>query len=277
VSKPLSFLRRHAAPALALVVVTGGAATAVGVGVAAQSDSEDTARIYACVNKKNDAMRLATAGQSCSKGWKKISWNAVGPAGADGAVGAQGEAGPSGAPGAQGPRGLQGEPGPTGGPTGPVGPAGLPGPVGPTGPAGADGADGADGLGAADVLSYRYTTSAQDVQPDADFPLEWNGMDMGVASSQSEVYVFESGVYSIRFAVTSAGNKQIAVFVNGFDERPGGEFESGAGTVTGEMLVELDAMDSVSLRNTGLGVIELEGDGGSYDPVGALMTIQRVG
>jgi hypothetical protein len=134
-------------------------------------------------------------------------------------------------------------------------------------------------MGQSSVLSYRFTTSTVDVQPDAFFLLNWNGHDSGVAVEvdSSQVYVFESGTYSVRVAVTSAAAKQVSVWVNDIADAPGGTFSSGAGTLTGEMVLHLDAGDSLGLRNTGSGAVALTGPGGSYDPVGASMIIERVG
>ena len=134
-------------------------------------------------------------------------------------------------------------------------------------------------MGQASVLSYRYSTSSVDIQPDAFFLLNWNGYDAGVAVEvdSSQVYVFETGVYSVQVAVTSAAAKQVSVWVNDIADAPGGTFAAGAGTLTGEMVLHLDAGDSVGLRNTGSGAISLTGPGGSYDPIAASMIIERVG
>jgi hypothetical protein len=89
---------------------------------------------------------------SCEGNSRAVSWNQVGPPGAQGPQGPPGPQGPqgpqgqTGATGATGATGPQGQTGATGA-TGPQGPAGADGAVGPPGPAGADGAAGPAGPG----------------------------------------------------------------------------------------------------------------------------------
>ena len=57
------------------------------------------ATLTACVKKKNGEMRLRqgkAAKKKCPKGWKKVRWNTVGPAGQNGTNGTNGTAGPPG-------------------------------------------------------------------------------------------------------------------------------------------------------------------------------------
>jgi uncharacterized membrane protein len=74
-----------------LVLAAGG-----GYSLAASSSANT---IKACANKHSGALRLAKGGK-CKKGFKAVSWNKVGPAGANGANGAPG------APGAPGTNGA---------------------------------------------------------------------------------------------------------------------------------------------------------------------------
>jgi hypothetical protein len=104
-------LRTAAALAAALVVIVGIAAAA---GAAVGRGDGSVPTMSACINNDTHAMRFASVGEDCDKGWKKYTWNkqgvpgesgAAGPAGSDGAAGPQGPAGPT------GPRGATGQPG----------------------------------------------------------------------------------------------------------------------------------------------------------------------
>jgi Collagen triple helix repeat (20 copies) len=158
---------RNSAKIAALVAtaaLAGGAAvmaasasipSASGVITACYSDTVSSNRFYLIDTDK---------GQTCPKGYQKISFNQTGPQGPQGIPGSTGPAGPSGpsgpsgAPGPSGPSGppgADGSPGPTGspgpsgpsGPSGPAGPSGPEGPAGPSGPAGPTGPAGPSGGG----------------------------------------------------------------------------------------------------------------------------------
>jgi type VI secretion system secreted protein Hcp len=61
--------------------------------------SPEAQTINACLNDEGK-LRLVTAGTACKKGETPLSWNTVGPAGAQGAQGPAGPAGAQGPPGA---------------------------------------------------------------------------------------------------------------------------------------------------------------------------------
>jgi hypothetical protein len=121
----------------ALCLVSGGAAYA--------AISSSAGAINGCYQKSNGQLRVIDpATDSCRPSEVAISWNQVGPAGADGATGPAGATGSTGATGASG---ADGAPGPAGatGQTGASGATGLAGPTGATGPAGSGG-----------LLAYAY-------------------------------------------------------------------------------------------------------------------------
>ena len=67
--------------------------------------------ITACIKTVNGQLRVVSAAAQCLPSETAISWNAVGPQGAEGPqgpAGPQGIAGPQGAEGPQGPQGIQG-------------------------------------------------------------------------------------------------------------------------------------------------------------------------
>ena len=105
---------------------------------------------YACLTAGGTLNKITTDGNNqpnCTGNSTAVSWNQVGPPGAQGPQGPQGPAGPQGATGPQGPQGQTGATGPQGqkGDTGATGATGATGPQGPQGPAGADGAAGPAG------------------------------------------------------------------------------------------------------------------------------------
>lgn len=110
------------------------------------------ATIYACYQKSAGIVKLASGPGQCNNNSEiPISWNEVGPQGAQGPAGPQGVAGPQGPVGPMGLTGPIGVTGPQGakGDTGAAGPAGVAGPVGPAGapgPSGPVGAIGPQGL-----------------------------------------------------------------------------------------------------------------------------------
>jgi hypothetical protein len=87
----------------ALAVSTAALVLAAGGGAYAAASSGGT--ITVCIHKKGGALYQAT---KCSKGDKKLSWNAVGPQGATGATGPQGVSGVQGNTGSQGNPGQDG-------------------------------------------------------------------------------------------------------------------------------------------------------------------------
>ena len=105
--------RRLIATAVALVVIV------IGSGVRASIPDSATAVISGCYRTSNGALRVidAEAGETCSPSELPLTWNQVGPRGA------QGPEGPAGPEGPQGPAGPEGPQGPAG-PEGPQGPAG---------------------------------------------------------------------------------------------------------------------------------------------------------
>ena len=99
--------RRAAGVAVVAALATG----AVLAGNAVSGTSTSASTIHACVHKKSGAARIVTARKRCKRTERRVTWNRVGPAGADGVAGATGPAGPAGPAGAPGANGGQGEPG----------------------------------------------------------------------------------------------------------------------------------------------------------------------
>lgn len=122
------------------VFVTLGGGAIAAVSILPSSDG----KFYACVKKKDGAVRIVAKKQRCRRGEAKTSWNERGKAGPRGEQGVPGTRGEHGLPGTQGPRGEAGEQGPKGdaGAKGDLGPQGLPGPQGPQGEAGEQGPKG---------------------------------------------------------------------------------------------------------------------------------------
>jgi type VI secretion system Hcp family effector len=83
----------------AIAVGATGVATGLGVHAAAADTSSGGTTYYGCVGKALGAVRVVAAGTACATTEYPISWNSVGP------TGAQGPAGTPGAPGATGPAG----------------------------------------------------------------------------------------------------------------------------------------------------------------------------
>lgn len=80
-------------------------ATTAGVwcaAILASAPQADAATIYACVKKKDGAVRIVSRSARCKRSEKKISWNSVGPAGKNGLPGAPGAKGETGARGETG-------------------------------------------------------------------------------------------------------------------------------------------------------------------------------
>lgn len=134
--------------ALALLAV---GIVAAGVSAAGRAPEASSATISACRDNASGVLRAA---KTCRSNERRLTWNTVGPRGAEGPAGPAGDNGRPGANGSTGPAGPAGPtgaPGPVGaigpagatGAAGPVGPAGPAGPVGPAGPAGPRGPVGA--------------------------------------------------------------------------------------------------------------------------------------
>jgi hypothetical protein len=110
VSRPRLASRRVALAALvaslfAGILVAGSVAMAVA--------SSTTPIYHACLHN-GTLSKVGTKQPTCPLGYKSISWNSVGPAGATGSKGATGVVGPKGVNGVQGatgPRGATGAPG----------------------------------------------------------------------------------------------------------------------------------------------------------------------
>ena len=104
--------------------------------------------IQGCANQQNGNLRVVPNASYCRNPEYPVSWNVVGPQGAQGPQGIQGPQGVPGPQGLPGAPGTQGPPGPKGdtGDTGARGPAGLPGPKGDTGATGPEGPAGPGGV-----------------------------------------------------------------------------------------------------------------------------------
>jgi cysteine-rich repeat protein len=109
--------------------------------------AENDGVIYGCYKDKKGKLRIVKKPGDCKKHEIAISWNMVGPAGADGAVGPKGDKGDPGTNGINGTNGTNGIDGADGtdGAVGPKGDKGDPGTNGINGTNGADGEDGDDG------------------------------------------------------------------------------------------------------------------------------------
>jgi hypothetical protein len=133
--------RRSLRMVLIGVAMLAGAASVAYATTALSSSTPATTVIQACMKEGNGDLRILADGGECKKHEVAISWNVVGPRGAQGPQGIQG---PQGLPGMQGLPGTNGTNGVKGDPCLPsnpacVGPKGDRGDVGPTGPAGAPG------------------------------------------------------------------------------------------------------------------------------------------
>ena len=288
--RTLHFLRRHAAVLVAILLLTGGTA-AYGLVQADRQERAFPSKVNVCVNFKTKDIFRAFAGTACKKGWRKISWNVRGRAGATGATGlagpsgeagpsgAPGPVGPSGAPGAQGPAGAPGLQGPAGvaGPAGQTGPAGPTGPTGPPGPAGPTGAAGVDFVGA---YAHIYNVGAQVVAMESSIVFDRTGSLQGFThgAPSSALSVGANGTYAVRFGVSGVEPNQFAVFVNG--AVTSGIFGSGAGTqqTNGELLLTLTAGDVLTLRNhTSAAAVTLQTlAGGTQANVNAWLLVEKV-
>jgi hypothetical protein len=118
-SRVWRFVGRHSIALLALFVALGGTSYAL----SGRDANGSPKTLYACVTKEFGTLNLSTAGASCPKGERKISWNTAGHRGAAGKRGAKGATGDTGTTGPQGDPGGRGPAGPKGD-TGPQGPAG---------------------------------------------------------------------------------------------------------------------------------------------------------
>lgn len=140
-----------------LAAAAGALVTAALVGgVAWAKEPADAEVIYGCYQKNRGSLRVIDpASQQCQLASEvPISWNAIGPKGAQGPPGPKGEKGDNGATGPAGPQGDKGQKGDKGDPgdkgdvgaMGPTGPKGDKGETGAQGPAGDQGPQGVAGL-----------------------------------------------------------------------------------------------------------------------------------
>jgi hypothetical protein len=91
--------RINAVRPMRIISATGAVVGAIALLTPAAASAAGATTIYACVSKKNGAMRIVSAKAKCKRGEHKLSWGASGPAG---------PAGPAGAPGAPGAPGANG-------------------------------------------------------------------------------------------------------------------------------------------------------------------------
>jgi hypothetical protein len=101
-----------------------------GVAVASATTPGSTVKYTACLDVKLKTLSNVTINGTpkCANHFKRISWNAQGPAGVAGPQGSAGATGATGAPGANGSTGAPG----ANGSQGVAGPPGIAGPAGPT-------------------------------------------------------------------------------------------------------------------------------------------------
>src|SRR5262249_31345390 len=94
------------------VVAAAVVVLAVSGGIAWASIPDENGVFTACISNATGAIRMIdpSAGQTCTGGENRVTWNKKG---------VEGPKGPTGATGPQGPRGAQGPAGPAGGPPGP--------------------------------------------------------------------------------------------------------------------------------------------------------------
>lgn len=206
----------------------------------------------------------------------------TGPTGGTGATGATGGLGVTGPTGASG-IGTIGATGPTGfsgrsftGPTGPTGVGGV-GTTGPTGPTGIGGAGvvGPTGPTGASIpfsatYAYIYNGSALSLAGNAD--VQFNGADLLTPDithviGSSNVTINTAGTYIIEFTVYYLRNGQFSLILNGSTPINGGAYAYSSDATTpnfdvqgvyGQVIVQLNAGDVISLRNT---------SGAAYNPV----------
>jgi hypothetical protein len=91
--------RINAVRPMRIISATGAVVGAIALLTPAAASAAGATTIYACVSKKNGAMRIVSAKAKCKRGEHKLSWGASGPAGAPGATGAAGSPGAAGANG----------------------------------------------------------------------------------------------------------------------------------------------------------------------------------
>ena len=94
--------------AVAAVLGTAGIATASSSPAAGQAGAAATGTIKACYQTTTSpaTIKHIPASSTCAKGNSTLTWNQVGPRGAQGPAGAQGRAGAQGPAGPQGPAGI---------------------------------------------------------------------------------------------------------------------------------------------------------------------------
>jgi hypothetical protein len=95
---------------LLLTFFIGATTSAIAIGAVSIVNASGDATIKACANKSSGAMRYLSKG-SCAKNETALSWNQVGPQGAQGPAGVTAQAGATGERGPAGPKGDTGAPG----------------------------------------------------------------------------------------------------------------------------------------------------------------------
>jgi hypothetical protein len=101
-------IRKHRAAAL---LVAGIAAVTGAALVHGASSQTEAGVIHSCKHRSTGQLRAVLDPSRCRKSERPLSWNAVGPAGAQGPVGPHGDPGPPGPEGPAGPAGPKGEAG----------------------------------------------------------------------------------------------------------------------------------------------------------------------
>ncbi|MCW3056531.1 MAG: hypothetical protein JWO21_500 [Solirubrobacterales bacterium] len=94
-----ALITRGRAATLAAVVA---AAAALALAALLTAPHADAATIYACFKKRTGAFRIVGKRSICRRGERKLSWNTIGPAGANGLNGANGVNGTNGINGVTG-------------------------------------------------------------------------------------------------------------------------------------------------------------------------------
>lgn len=220
-----------------LVKFAGAVAALALVSSAWASASPDSDPIFGCVSKKTGVLRVVERPDRCKKQLETaITWDRVGPDGAQGPMGPEGPAGP------MGPKGENGAAGPEG-PAGPTGRDGEPGPRGEQGEAGPAGRDGRD---ATPVLSARVHKSGNQLvdcpaggTKVVSFAEEFDPADMFEGASSAFVAP-DDGVYQLGASLYVQASESIDLLavVNGqllalLDRaRPQGRDVSLSGTTT---------------------------------------------
>jgi hypothetical protein len=258
------------AAAAAAVVVAAGVSYAATGGFVGNAQSAAAKRVYACVVPPFNTLNLSSAGATCPRGQRKVSWSASGPRGPRGpgglrgrlgAVGRQGATGPQ---AATGPQGLNGETGAQG-PQGLTGTQGLKGDSGTTGPAGAPGAPGT--LSSAYVDAYNSASFL--ISPGARFRFDTVQVASGITATGPFSFTIDTtGTYVVSF--TAAAQGPVRLRVNAAGVGPQLDLTScGVGTLCSfSRIVSVNAGDVIDVVNAG-GATE-------HDETGTGITIMRI-